>query len=518
MNRSRFIALILALLMVAALFAACSAAPAGTKESAATSAQTSAAASVSASADAPVVNFAFFCTAVIPKDIDKVEAAMNKYALEKVGVGVKLIPLSIGTYNDQINLMITGGEKLDIFNMFASDFSIAVNQSKLYPLTSELIDQNAPGVKKALGDYMKGTTIAGKTYGFGVYKDMAAARGVVFNKKILDKYGYSFKEGQTLSHDELAKVFEKVHAAEPDINMCSSEDVGKSVMDSAFATYDDLGDFLGVLLDFGQSLKVENLYESDWYKQKLAYIRDWYKKGYILSDNSINPDTGLVLYKAEKTFGQLGNGHMATGAVVMNMTGLPSTGVLLEKPLSTTATINGVVMGIPSTCKDPVPALKILNLLYSDENFVNMISWGLDGVHYKHIDGTKRKITYADGVTADNSGYAMAAGWEFGNQMLNWVWENEGGDDYYDTMVAFNNSAMKSKACGFTFDSTAVKTEVAALQSVLSQYRLGLENGEMDPDVYLPQFQKALKDAGIDKVIAEKQKQLDAWAAANGVS
>lgn len=66
----------------------------------------------------------------------------------------------------------------------------------------------------------------------------------------------------------------------------------------------------------------------------------------------------------------------------------------------------------------------------------------------------------------------------------------------------------------FSFDSGAVKTEIAALNNVTNEYRFGLENGEMDPDVYLPKFRQALKEAGIEKVIAEKQAQLDAWAAA----
>ncbi|MFR1801109.1 MAG: DUF3502 domain-containing protein [Faecalispora jeddahensis] len=62
--------------------------------------------------------------------------------------------------------------------------------------------------------------------------------------------------------------------------------------------------------------------------------------------------------------------------------------------------------------------------------------------------------------------------------------------------------------------SSPVKSEVAALDSVLAEYRLGLENGELDPEEYLPKFQQALREAGIEKVIAEKQRQLDAWVAA----
>jgi len=40
----------------------------------------------------------------------------------------------------------------------------------------------------------------------------------------------------------------------------------------------------------------------------------------------------------------------------------------------------------------------------------------------------------------------------------------------------------------------------------------GKENGALDPDMMLPVFTKALRDAGIDRVIIEKQRQLDAWA------
>jgi putative aldouronate transport system substrate-binding protein len=228
MKNTRILAIVVALIMVLTVFTACG----GSSSDTSSTDQESTSDATAQDGEAPIVDFAFFCTAVIPEDIDKVQAAMNDYAMEKVGVGIRLTPLSIGTYNDQINLMITGGEKLDIYNMFAADFSTAVAQSKLYPLTEDLIDEYAPGVKEALGDYMKGTTISGKTYGFGVNKDMAAARGVVLNKNILDKYGYSFTEGQTITYEELSEIFAKVHEGEPDMNMCSSEDVGKSVMDS----------------------------------------------------------------------------------------------------------------------------------------------------------------------------------------------------------------------------------------------------------------------------------------------
>jgi putative aldouronate transport system substrate-binding protein len=84
-------------------------------------------------------------------------------------------------------------------------------------------------------------------------------------------------------------------------------------------------------------------------------------------------------------------------------------------------------------------------------------------------------------------------------------------------MDQFNKSAKRSKALGFGFDPTPVKTEYAAVTNVVTQYKMPLETGSVDPDKVLPEFISKLKAAGIDKVIAEKQKQLDEWAKANGV-
>ena len=42
---------------------------------------------------------------------------------------------------------------------------------------------------------------------------------------------------------------------------------------------------------------------------------------------------------------------------------------------------------------------------------------------------------------------------------------------------------------------------------------MSLSLGVVDPNNIVPEFQSALKAAGIDKVIAENQKQFDAWRA-----
>ena len=85
--------------------------------------------------------------------------------------------------------------------------------------------------------------------------------------------------------------------------------------------------------------------------------------------------------------------------------------------------------------------------------------------------------------------------------------------DNNDLMYRENHESKTSPAFGFTFDNSSVKTEYTAVTNVINQYLPGLVWGSIDPETDLPKFQAALKDAGLDAIIAEKQKQLDAWAA-----
>ena len=48
---------------------------------------------------------------------------------------------------------------------------------------------------------------------------------------------------------------------------------------------------------------------------------------------------------------------------------------------------------------------------------------------------------------------------------------------------------------------------------MVAQYLPSLESGSVDLDTYYPEFIDALKAAGVDEVIADKQQQFDEWRA-----
>ena len=69
---------------------------------------------------------------------------------------------------------------------------------------------------------------------------------------------------------------------------------------------------------------------------------------------------------------------------------------------------------------------------------------------------------------------------------------------------------------GFNFDATesVLKQKISNCKAVVNKYLPTFEKAQFkDKDSYYSQFMKELKDAGADDVIAEKQRQLDAYLA-----
>lgn len=61
------------------------------------------------------------------------------------------------------------------------------------------------------------------------------------------------------------------------------------------------------------------------------------------------------------------------------------------------------------------------------------------------------------------------------------------------------------------FNEEPVADQIYALRSVVNKYYYKLSMGKVNPAVYLPKMNKELKLAGLQKTLAEMQKQVDAF-------
>lgn len=440
-----------------------------------------------------------------PKDMSLVQDEINKITQKKINVTVKFLPIGFGDWQQQTNLMFSSGEKLDLIPTIWN-YSNIVAKGQFIPL-DDLLQKHGQGIIQALDPaYLDAAKVNGVTYAVPTLRDMASSFGIAMRKDLIEKY--KIDVSQIKRFEDIEAVLKTVKNGEPDISPLVTS-VGSSILNS-YQPYDTLGDLLGVLPDFDNDLKLVNLYESEEYAKQVHLVRKWYEEDLILKDAATNKTTQYDLIKSNKAFAYLLRVQPQTYEGETQNNGQPMEVVTFTEPVSTTSTITNVMWGIATNSKTPDKAMELLNLMYSDKDIVNLLIWGIEGKHY--VVKSENLIGFPEGVDAQSSGYFLNMGWMFGNQFISYVWDGPNADpQIWEKMKAFNKGAIKSKALGFSFDSTPVKTEVANVGNVLSQYTLPLETGSVDPDKILPEFINKLKTAGIDKVIMEKQKQLDEW-------
>lgn len=506
MKKMRFVSILASVFCALFLLNACSGGPSGQSG---TSGSGSSAGTKTG--DPAELTIGFYINSSMPTDMDAVLDEINKILLEKANAKITdKVVLNYGNYLEQITLMLSGNEKLDTFLCRqSSNFMQYVTRGQLLEM-DDLLKEYGQGIVDAVGqDFLDAGVVGGHQYGLTSIRDLAKEYGFTMLKSYADKYDIKMEDIKSM--DDMGAAFAKIKAGEPNMTPIVAS-TGASPLMEYLIGIDALTDYCGVLMNYGMDdpMKVVNYFATDEYAYWCNYMHDWYQKGYIAEDFLTNNDQPHDLMRAHRGFAMPTGLKPGFDTQESNVVGEPMVSVALSERYTTTSLVQTAQWCIPHNSTEPEAAMKFLNLLFTDEKLINLFDWGIEGKHYvKTADG---HITYPEGVTSENTGYSLGLGWIFGNQYLSYVWEGD-DIDVYDQLKEFNQTAMKSGAFGFVYDNSKVKTEVAAVNNVLNEYRAGLEFGVLDPETALPEFLSKLETAGIDKIIAEKQSQLDAWLA-----
>lgn len=439
-------------------------------------------------------------------DEASVEEALNKLLTEKINATIDIAPVDWGAWDDKVNLMIASREPVDIL-FTASWNGYAKNVAKgAYMDLGPLLDQYGQGIKDSLDPaFLSGSKIGGKNYGVPTNKELASSGGIVYRKDIADELGIDMSKVQKI--EDLDAVYKIVKEKKP--TMYPLFTTGGTFASHSFVELDYLGDTTipGAIDKYGAEAKVKPSEEFPQYLNALKVTRDYFQKGYINKDAATSQTSSLDAYKTGNVFSTvepLKPGKAEEIATATGLDGKLAQITLTGKTVATSET-TGAMLAVSSTSKNPERAMMLINLLHTDVEIVNLLNFGIEGTHFT-LNGNVMTQT-------DKSGqYAPGVAWELGNQFLNYVWSSE-APDKWEQFKKFNEGAKSSPALGFTFDSEPVKTEVGALANVIREYQKMLETGSVDLDTELPKFIAAQKSAGLDKVIAEKQKQLDEFLA-----
>ena len=250
-----------------------------------------------------------------------------------------------------------------------------------------------------------------------------------------------------------------------------------------------------------------NLFETDSYKETVERRYDWAQKGYIMPDAATNTQNAYDLMATGKGFSYFCNTKPGIEQEWTRKVGTDITVIELIEPYRTSTTGMNTWF-IAHNSEKPERAMEILNEIYTNPELSNLLINGIEGEHYL-MDEENGVLTYPEGVDATNTTYSSVA-WVWPNELISTPWEADGADIWEQT-DAFNKSANLSVAFGFVWDNSAVINEITACNNVTAKYLNALNCGSLNPDESLPKMNNELKEAGIEKIIQEKQTQLDTW-------
>lgn len=454
------------------------------------------------------VTFVIYYHGGLIGDLDVVEAAINEITLERINCTVTLQQVSFFEANTKFSLWVANDEKVDIVSTLAIDYEGNIENNAFVRL-DDMLEEHAPYLS-SIDEIHLGPEYNGGIYGIPIMQSTnGESSAIVVRTDIMNEVGLNYESYEQITFEQLDEMFAFVNEKYPDMVQYGVLGTLVSSDFNRFRLVEDFGNDCtsGVLMNFEEDTEIVNLFETDEYREFLEWRRKWNQAGYISADAATTTDSVTNWIKSGRCFS---SAYVAaepgTAEYWTRTTGYDMTLLALQGPCVLSKTYALAPFAIPITSKRPEKALEFLDLLYESKELSNLLTYGVEGVHYEMVEGEDMIIEIIE-----DSAYRCDLG-IYGNKMNEYL-VAPADSSVIEESVAFNEKALekKSKAVGYKFSTESVVTELTAIKNVYSEYLGSLEYGFVDIDTVLPQFQQALKDAGIEKVIAENQAQFNEW-------
>lgn len=544
MKKKQVLPIILSVMMLSSVFTGCGKeAPAATTETtpaassteAATTATeaaegTETAAATTADISEPVTLKWWLQGSNVTDDSAVLEKA-NEYLKEKLNVTLEPIWGTWGDFDQNAPLAINGGDDVDIYFTAAwgaveyNTFARKGAWVRLDNPENNLIEKYAPELWKTIPEVVtEGAKINGAD-GYGVYavptyKDYATQNCWDINVDLLTKYGYTLDDIKNADYYSFGDILETVKKGEgkdfyPLLvegkvleRMVTNSIIvaGDSPTNNILSYYMNADD-PGAAGAYGD--EIHNKFATPEYKKFVEQSRKYFEAGYIdptMGNEKQANDTRTATQLAGKyligtqSF-SLGYDLQASQERGIEVAFVPCTPAYID-----TTAVQGAMMAVSTSSKNPERAVMFLNLLNTDPYLMTLLNFGVEGVHYDMVEGEAK-------FTDKRTDYIP---WTMGMGNVTILPPQAGqGVDFYKEFVDYYSKAKKIPAHGYVFDLTNVEAELGALSNVAAEFVLALSTGTVDPAVKLPEFLKKLEANGIDKVVTEANTQLKAHIEAN---
>lgn len=455
------------------------------------------------SGERPLVTLTYYYSNPPQADEEMVEAAMNEILVEKINAKIDLMPVVGDQYENKLNLMISTQEPFDLCFTSSWQLNYAANAAAgAFVDVTDMLPELAPGLWASMKpEWWDAARVGGRIYGVMNQQIFARQSGFWYDNKYIEKYGVDVSELNSFRSfaDYMIMLKENEPAEDTQFMTWKFDYMGQ--MQEMLGWENVSGSSIpGSILSDGSDTTVFNEYATPEYKELVLLARELQEKGVIAKD---------VLTIAAEPRDQLKGacGNIAPGNdenEARNNSMEKVVSVAVGDARLTTNNVTATMTAISATSKNPERALEFLELLNTDKELYNLLCHGIAGVHYTPVGENKWD-------RIPNSAYEPNADWMFGC-VYNGLIYKDSADDLWEQTKEKNENANVSALMGFVYDNTAVRTEEANCQAVIEEYKNTFAAGlYQDVEAKYEEFLGKLEQAGVEKVMAEKQAQVDAF-------
>lgn len=354
----------------------------------------------------------------------------------------------------------------------------------------------------------------GNIYGIPVEGPLYRGNYVLtVNKSLMERYG-DFEEIIRVNQESPYTTRQCFEVMEPFLEKAKANNaLGRGVSYKTLCTIADKGyegvygqDCPFVIRIFDEIPVIYNKYELESYEACYGTMADWYQKGYIREDVAYLLDptsedgkkSGNILFVEE--YGEKESVYDAKDTEYE-----PLRGELDGYRYIPYETCRNCIV-IPKSAKHPNEAMKLMNLLHSEEGkpLYRLLANGVEKQQYIRVSEDSNVIAR---MTDDDRNYRYSMppvniGSIFQNYEL-----CEGG---FDQIRKYNEDAVTSVLEGFELDTRMFDIEMARVELVVKQYRDRLEQGILpDWEETYREFLTQMRAAGSEKIREEIQRQIN---------
>ena len=436
-----------------------------------------------------------------PKNYDSVMAAVNEKLKEDINMTLDLRFISPGDYDTKMQMAMAGGDDWDLCftSHWANNYVNAAGKGAYLELSEEMLKENAPNMMSTIPEkFWDGIKVNGNIYALMNYQVMYDQAGYMILKEAVDEQGIDVNSID--SWDSLNATLKTLKEAYPDkyatrgggvINhdLIFQEEPQTTIMNMPFLTYDP------------ETQKISNTIYFENIEENLKSMKLWKDEGYVPADAATMKDEVTMLSQGQilSRYSRIKPGNDAALKVQY---GNDWVSFPLSEGVINTMAVQSTLTAVNINSEHPEKAIQLYDYIFGSEEVSNMLFFGLEGQDYELVDG--RVQTLPD--------CWVASAWMLGNQFNAYLTVNDVDGVWEETMKG-NEEAALDPLFGFVPDRTPIETEMATCEAIWLEYKDILYYGLQDYNTVVPEMLDKMNKAGLEKVTAELQSQVDEFLA-----